>query len=413
MLLSLLKQSFSNQKRAMLLMIVSVAMGTAIAASLVTIALDIKGKVSKELRSFGANITLEPKVEGFADIAGQKRYLREEDVVKAKTIFWRHNILGVAPFLEERAEIKFRDKTREIQAVGTWFEKELPLPGEAGGFKAGINTVSPWWDVRGRYPEGDKVLLGISLADALGAGEGDGILMDGKAYDVSGILSTGGDEDNRVFMDLDALQALKGREEGISRVLVSALTTPMDEFAYKDPESMSPREYEKWYCTGYVTSIAKQLEEVFKGSKAKPIWQVAETEGRVLGRLTLLIYLLTAASLLAAALGVSTTMAASLLRRLDEIGLMKSIGADSVSISAIFLAEALIIGAVGGLAGYLFSIGVSKYIGYRVFDTAIAGRAMLFPIAILSALLISVLGSILPIRRALRVKPAIVLKGAE
>ncbi|NIM04381.1 MAG: FtsX-like permease family protein, partial [Armatimonadetes bacterium] len=136
-------------------------------------------------------------------------------------------------------------------------------------------------------------------------------------------------------------------------------------------------------------------------------------EGRVLGRLTLLIYLLTAASLLAAALGVSTTMAASLLRRLDEIGLMKSIGADSVSISAIFLAEALVIGAIGGLAGYLFSIGVSKYIGYRVFDTAIAGRAMLFPIAILSALLISVLGSILPIRRALRVKPAIVLKGAE
>jgi putative ABC transport system permease protein len=413
MLGSLLKQSFFNQKKAMTLMIVSVAMGTAITASLITISLDIKGKVSRELRSFGANITLEPRVEGIADLAGQKRYLSEDDIVKAKTIFWRHNILGVAPFLEEKAEVGFRDRKRETVAVGTWFEKDLPLPGEAQTFKAGVKTVSPWWDVRGKYPEGDRVVLGISLAGALGAREGDQILIDGKPYTVAGTLSTGGKEDERVFMGLDSLQALKGLDGDISRVLVSALTTPMDDFAYKDPESMSPKEYEKWYCTGYVTSIANQLEEVFKGSVAKPIWQVAETEGRVLGRMTLLIYLLTAAALLAASLGVSTTMAASLLRRLDEIGLMKSIGADSVSISAIFLAEALIIGAVGGIAGYLLSIGVSKYIGYKVFDTAIAGRFMLFPIAIGSALLISVLGSLAPIRRALKVKPAVVLKGAE
>jgi putative ABC transport system permease protein len=413
MLSSLLKQSFFNQKKAMSLMIVSVAMGTAITASLITIAFDIKGKVSRELRSFGANITLEPKIEGFADIAGQKRYLREQDVVKAKTIFWRHNILGVVPFLEEKTKLSLGEEEREVLAVGTWFEKELPLPGEAAGFKAGVDTVSPWWEVKGSHPSGKTVLLGVSLAGALGARAGDEVLIDGTGYIVSGTLSTGGKEDNQLFMDLASLQELKGREGNVSRVLVSALTTPMDEFAYKDPDTMSSKEYEKWYCTGYVTSIAKQLEEVFKGSRAKPIWQVAETEGKVLGRLTLLIYLLTAAALIASSLGVSTTMAASLLRRLDEIGLMKSIGADTMGISAIFLTEALIIGAVGGLAGYLMSIGVSQFIGYRVFDTAITERALLLPVALISATGISVLGSLAPIRRALKVKPAIVLKGAE
>jgi len=187
----------------------------------------------------------------------------------------------------------------------------------------------------------------------------------------------------------------------------------MDEFAYKDPEAMSRKEYEKWYCTGYVTSIAKQLEEVFAGGRARPVWQVAQTEGRVLDRLTFLIYLLTAAALLASSLGMSTTMAASLLRRLEEIGLMKSLGADSLRVSLIFLAEASIIGIAGGLIGYLVSLIAARYIGLEVFGTALSGRKVLLPVAIGSALLIAALGSLLPIRRALRVRPAVVLKEAN
>jgi putative ABC transport system permease protein len=413
MLFGLLKQSFTNQKRAMALMIVSVAIGTAISASLVPISLDIKGKVSKELRSFGANIVVEPSVEGLADLTGQKRYLSEDDLIKAKTIFWRHNIIGLAPFLESETEVVHGETKRRAVSVGAWFEKELPLPGETAKFRAGVNTVSPWWEVRGEQPRGRDVLLGVSLAGELGASEGDKIAINGRKYLVSGTLSTGGDEDMRVFMDLHEMQLLLGRRGAVSRVLVSALTTPMDDFAYKDPDTMTRAEYEKWYCTGYVTSIAKQLEEVFGGSRAKPIWQVAETEGNVLERLSVLVYLLTASSLVAAALGMSTTMAASVLRRLEEIGLMKAMGADSTRIIFIFLSEAFIIGVAGGLLGYLSSLGFSYYIGLKVFSIAIAERGLLLPVALLSALIIAALGSLLPIRRALRVKPAVVLKGVQ
>jgi putative ABC transport system permease protein len=412
MLLTLLKQSFVNQKRAMSLMIISVAMGTAVSASLITVALDIQGKVSRELRSFGANIMVEPRIEGIADLAGQRRYLREEDVVKAKTIFWRHNIIGVSPFLEEKSELRYQGAKIPVLAVGAWFRKELPLPGEAAPFPAGIETVSPWWEVEGDGP-GGGVLLGVSLASEVGAGRGDTVMVDGRPFVVSGTLSTGGKEDWQLFMDLEVLQELKGSEGRISRVMVSALTTPMDDFAYKDPETMTKAEYEKWYCTGYVTSIAKQLEEVFRDSRVKPVWQVAETEGQVLGRLTILVYLLTAATLLASALGMSTTMAASLLRRVEEIGLMKSLGADSLRVILIFLSEALVIGAVGGIVGFALSTAVSHYIGVKVFEATILRRELLLPIALLSAFTISSLGSFLPIRRALRVKPAVVLKEAH
>jgi putative ABC transport system permease protein len=322
--------------------------------------------------------------------------------------------MGLAPFLEEPGmALSHGGVQKDVTASGVWFDHDLPMPGEKMAFRVGITVVSPWWQLMGSPPGPGDAVLGVELASELKAGRGDTVTLGGRPYTVTGTLSTGGREDSQVFLDLHELQALIGRPGAITRVQVSALTTPMDEFAYKDPEAMSTAEYEKWYCTAYVTSIAEQLEEVFRGSTARPIWQVAQTEGHVLGRLSILIYTLTAASLIAAALGMSTTMAASLLRRLDEIGLMKSLGADSLHVVSIFLSEAFIIAMVGGLTGYGVSYVVARYIGLQVFGTEISGGGILFPIALLSALIISVLGSLLPIRRALRVKPAVVLKEAR
>lgn len=414
MLISLVKRSFLNRKKAFFFMIASVSVGTAMAASLITISFEINGRISKELRAFGANILIEPRVEGLAHISGQKRYLRQEDIVKAKTIFWRHNIVGIAPFLEAAAEIRANGRADTIDVVGAWYEKELPLPGKAEKFTAGVKTVSPWWNVDGTWPDSrEKIAMGTSLAGRLGVGNGDRIFLDGKEFVVSALLETGGEEDQQIFMEIESLQDFRGMKGKISKVFVSALTTPMDEFAYKDPETMSRPEYEKWYCTGYVTSIAKQLEEVFQGSRAKPVWQVAETEGKILTRLTWLIYILCFIAILASSLGVSTTMIMSLMRRTEEIGLMKAIGADSIRIAVIFVSEGIVIGIIGGLAGYLLSLGVVQYVGAKVFSAAMEQRAILMLIAVGSALLISVAGSILPVRRALGIKPAVVLKGAE
>lgn len=412
MLFRIVKQSFMRQKKAMALMVISVSMGTAIAASLASLSLDIGGKVSRELRSFGANINIVPMVDGLALQAGQRRYLREGDIAKAKTIFWRHNILGISPVLKARAGLTHGAETVQVPVFGAWLQKDLPMPGEEDAtFMAGVLTVSPWWKVTGSAPDESSVMLGTTLSKRLGLGPGAEVEIDGKKFKVSGVIDSGDSVDSGVFMDLGVLQRMKGLEGRISKVLVSALTTPMDEFAYTDPKKMSTAEYEKWYCTGYVTSIAKQLEEVFKGSRAKPIWHIAETEGKVLKRMSLLIYMLSAAALLAAAFGVSTTMVAGLLRRVREIGLMKTIGADSVDIGVVFLTEALLIGAVGGALGYVISLFVSHFIGTEVFGSALTDRGILLPASVLSALVIAALGSLLPIKRALAVRPVVVLKG--
>jgi len=414
MLARLLKKSFMNQRKAMTIMVVAVAFGTAVAASLLTVSSEISSKVAIELRAFGANILVEPKVEGLAGLSGQARFLDESDLKKIKTIFWRHNILGFVPFLDSRQMVDFSGGERSVRIVGTWYERKLQLPGEDAGFVAGVATVSPWWDIRGEWPrDNESVAVGFSLADEFGLKPGDPVKIGGRAFTVTGIVTTGGREDEQIFMDLSALQDLTGAEGKVSRVLVSALTTPMDEFAYKNPSTMTRTEYEKWYCTGYVTSIAKQVEEVMVGSRAKPIWQVAETEGKVLEKLRAAIYLLSFISLLASAIGVGTTMVTSLLRRVHEIGLMKALGADSMAIITLFLSEAVLIGCAGGGIGLAASFWISKQVGLLVFGTELNQKALLFPLSIGVALTIAVLGSLLPIVRALRIKPAVVLKGTE
>ncbi len=410
MLLILLRQSFTKQRKAMGLMFISIAMGTAVSASLVAISLDIQGKVSNELRSFGANITIVPKVEGMAGLVGQKRFLKEADIPKAKTIFWRHNVLGVTPFLEHEANIDHAGRSFRQKVMGVWFAHEIILPGEPAPFDASVTSVMPWWQIDGRAPIAREVLIGVSLAKRLALKAGDTISLMGQSYTVSGTISTGSTEDNMVIMDMNELQLVTNNEGAVSRVMVSALTTPMDDFAYKDPDTMSKLEYEKWYCTGYVTSISKQLEEVFTGSRAKPIWRVAEAEGSVLKRLTVLIYLLTLVALVAAALGMSTTLAASILKRLDEVALMKAVGADRMGIGTIFFAEILVLAVAGGVVGYLLSLGAVYYIGVKVFGVALAQQGILFPVSLISAFVISALGSWLPIQSALKVKPAVVLK---
>jgi putative ABC transport system permease protein len=272
----------------------------------------------------------------------------------------------------------------------------------------------PWWSLDGQWPQAEnEILAGTGIAERKGLKPGKQVSIMGRSFIITGILITGAREDDMLVGELAVVQRLADLPGKVSKVFVSALTTPMDDFAYKDPLAMTRKEYEKWYCTGYVTSISKQLEEVFAGSSARPIWPVAETEGRVLNRLELLIVLLTAISLLAAALGISTTMIMSLLKRTEEVALMKGLGANAFQTVTIFLTEALLVGLAGGVAGYLLSLGISSYLGQQVFGTALEQKGILLPISIGVSEIISAMGAYLPIRRALRIRPAIVLKGGQ
>jgi putative ABC transport system permease protein len=408
-LFRILKNSFLKRPKAVFLVFLSIAMGAAVATAFLGIAGEISHKMALELRSYGANILLEPSaIEGGG-------FLREDDLPKIKTVFWKYNITGFTPYLFGVAEFSAGDKKERGVVTGTWFTKQLEIPGEDASIQ-GIKGIAPWWDVQGRWPEdADEAIVGAALAKRLKIAPGGEVntIVRGRnqAFRIVGVVTTGGYEEEQLFAPLVTVQSLLQQQDKVSRVLVSALTVPMDDFGKKDPASMTKEEYEKWYCTAYVTSVAKNVEEVMAGSRAKPIWQIASAEGSLLKKLNSVMLLLTILALVASATAVSTSLMASMAERSPEIALMKAVGADRLQISAIFVGETLIISIAGGVIGYLLGDQLAGIISRTVFSSSIVSPLWLFPTAIISAFVVALAGSIAPLRRALLIEPVRVLKG--
>lgn len=409
MLLTMLRRSVRRRPRSLLLILMSVILGSTVATAFLGISGDLSRKMALELRSYGANIL----VESLA--AEQGGNLNEADLAKIKTVFWRHNITGFAPYLFGVAELSAGRKRETAVVTGTWFARPLEVEGEEPTTQ-GIKVIAPWWDLSGRWPEAvDEAVVGAALARRLGIGLGSEIVARARekaqVFRVAGIVTTGGYEEEQLFASLVTVQGLLRKPGKISRVMVSALTVPMDEFGRKDPALMGKDEYEKWYCTAYVTSVARNIQEVMAGSRAKPIWQIASAEGALLQKLTGVMMLLTLLALAASATAVSTSLMASMAERSPEIALMKTVGADRFQIGAIFMGETLLISVAGGLIGYLLGDLLGEVISRTVFDSTVKSPLWLFPTAILSAFVVAVAGSVAPLRRALLIEPVRVLKG--
>jgi putative ABC transport system permease protein len=418
-----------RQKGKMLMVAFTIALGASLATAMLNVMLDVGDKVNQELKTYGANINVLPRGASLLDdLYGVRegsgvsdRYLSEDELGNIKTIFWAFNIVDFTPYLISGAEIRGQGgAVQTVRLAGTWFNHHLELPtGEA--LDTGMRNMKRWWDVRGRWlsdADSDAAMVGETAAKRLGL-ELDDVFTTfagGRARDfrVRGIFNAGGDEDDTIFVPLAAAQELTDRPGRVSRVEVSALTTPDNELsrrAAQDPKSLSIKEWETWYCTAYVSAICYQIDEVIAGAVSKPIRQVAESEGAILEKTQLLMLLITVLSLAGSALGISNLVTASVMERSGEIGLLKAVGAQDVSVSVLVLTTVLITGIVGGAAGYFAGLGFAQIIGRTVFNASIDIKPMVIPIVAVLVFFVTMAGSIPSIRLLLSLRPAEVLHG--
>jgi len=424
MILRILRGSFGRQLRRKAVAFTAVALGTAAASALLQISLGVGDQVNRELKAFGANLVVTPAGAGRTlEVAGTDvsalrtpAYLAESDIGRAKENFWVNNVLALAPMLD--TEITAAGRTVTLR--GTWFERSERL-GDGREYPAGVRAIFPFWNVEGRWPReraDDEALAGTSLARALGLHPGDRLTA-GQGnrlheFSVVGILSTGSEEDGMLLAPLAAAQQLAGLEGRVSRILVSALTTPEDAVFGRlglDPAKFSPQEFEQWSCTPFASSIAYEIARHVPRSEVRAIRRVAESEGRILGRIGGLMALIAAMAALAAALTVTSSLMTGVLERKAEIGLLKAMGATNGIVIGLFLLEAALLGAGGGIAGALLGAGLAHLISLTVFGAAVALSPLAFPLAILAAVAITLAGCALPARRIVAFRPYQVLHG--
>ena len=265
-------------------------------------------------------------------------------------------------------------------------------------FRTGIRSINPWWDVQGNWIENQSdnasSLVGVTAAEKLGLGIGSTFTVKYENSTkpvqlmVAGIVNTGGPEDKQIFVNLQVAQDLTGRPGVANIVQVSALciTCPLE-------------------------VIAAEIEEKIPYIQTKSIKQRTEVEMSILRKFEGIMMLVTIVALVASALGVTTTMTTSVMERRKEIGLMKSIGAENRKIASLFLSEAAVIGVIGGILGYAVGLVLAQFIGKGVFGAVIPPMFVVIPVAMGVSVGVSLLASALPVRRATKIEPAVVLRG--
>ena len=282
MILRFVQESIRRAPRRKALIIAAIAMGSAVATAMLGVMLDIGDKINRELRQVGANIVVTSQaaaltggVGSFSGRAtGTASYIPEAEVPNVKKIFWGLNILGFSPSLSAQ--------DGGLPVEGVWFSHTYTAP-DGSSQATGITKVNPAWRLRaGHWPVGARndCAVGLAAAHRHGWKAGSEITVLGAPFTVAGIFETGDEAEDRVLLPLERVQELTQRPGLVDRIDVAALTKPEDDFARKDPKTMTTKERERWSCSNYAISLADEIQQALPGTIARPVRRVADSEGQ-------------------------------------------------------------------------------------------------------------------------------------
>lgn len=351
----------------------SIMIGAAIITALASLYFDISAKMSRELRAYGANFFVGPKV------ASGSRTVAEGTIAAAVRMVSADKLIGASPYIYGVVRLDLGNAVL------------------AGVDFAGLRKLSPYWQVEGKWITVDfddaSCMIGKTLARNMELKVGDSVNVIKnetgfhKSLTIKGIAETGQAEDEQIFVNLPLAGRILGQEGNLNHALLSIVTEGTD-----------------------IDGLAARLEGRFPGLEAKPIRKISYSDGRILDKIKGLMAIIAVIILTVTTLCVMTTLIAIVSERTREIGLMKAIGADDRDIVRQFLAESLTIGVAGVAAGLVAGFILAQILGQAVFGSFISCRMIVLPVTLIPSLAAALLASAIPVRMAVRVVPAQVLK---
>lgn len=297
--------------------------------------------------------------------------LSESEVTeRAAGIELRERISVIAPKLVSMA----RTNGTTVGVVGVRWDKEQVLKG--------------YWAVNGSFPDQDNaVLVGAKAADRLGLKPNSTLELNGTPVTVSGVLMpTGSDDDSVIFAGMDFAQTLFGTPDRVNFVEVAAL------------------------CAGCpIEDIVNQLRTALPGTDIQALQSIVKQRMYSVNFVKELILTVSLIILFIACCMVGVTMLSSVNERIKEIGLMRSLGFSRKSVFSIFCFEAMLIGVIAGLVGYVSGFWLSQNV-LATLDIA-DGATIAFSltdlgITCLFIVAVSVLAAFFPAWKASTIEPS-------
>ncbi len=138
--------------------------------------------------------------------------------------------------------------------------------------------------------------------------------------------------------------------------------------------------------------------------------QMLDVMGSILNIITFAVGAIGSISLLVGGIGIITIMTISVAERTSEIGLLRALGAEHNQIMLLFLGEAVVLSAVGGLAGLLGATTILLLVQLFLPDLPVHTPWNYILLAESSAVFIGLLTGVLPARRAAKMDPVEALR---
>jgi putative ABC transport system permease protein len=375
----LLVRLLRGSRGRLIVALVALISGATVISALLNLDLDIERKLAQEFSTLGANVVIAPGQTMQTKDAGTAApsLMDQAIVLSALKQVGSADVVAAAPYLY----IVARSAGTPVVIAGTWLD-ETP-------------KLDPTWKLDGEWiasrEDQTQCLVGRNVAKQFHLKQGSEISLEyqrrSAKLDVAAVVDAGGTADSQVFVNLPVAQNLAtlGGEIALVQLSVTGNAAAVGDFAAR-------------------------LAQAVPQFQVRPIRQVTEAEGDLLGRIRLLIVSMALLILALTALCVLATMAALAMERRMDVGLMKALGGSISRVVGLFLAEVGVLGAAGGLIGCIAGLALSRWMGERVFGAAIAARWEIFPLTIALMILVALAGAF-PLRLLGRVKPAVILRG--
>jgi putative ABC transport system permease protein len=356
----LFRAAILRRGRAATALMAVVVAATATTAML-NLFVDVQSKLRKEFRNYGANVVL---------VAREGRSIPQDALAKTESVLGGRGI--AVPF----AYVVARTSNAEPVVVsGTELDQ--------------VRKLNSWWSVTAWPKQPHEALLGVRAAAAVSPqGKPFNLYFHGRPIFLtpSGTVRTGAGEDSRIYLSLRDFETWTGLLPSTIEIAVSG----------------SSQE---------VNATIQKLQQAVPEVEVRPVRQIMEAEGRVLGKTRATLLAASVLIIVTAALCVLATLTGWVLDRRRDFAIMKALGASQRFIGGFLAAEAAALGAVGALIGFGLGVGIAAWIAQANFGVPAVPRLEVFPVVLIGCIIVALMSAIVPISLLRQVQPAMILKG--
>jgi len=381
-------QSVAAHRMRSVLTALGIGIGVTAVVLLTSIGEGLNTYIVTQFTQFGTTtLAVQPgKSSTFGIAPGVLNSTRPLSLDDATAIERAPHVLHSVPMVTGSASVEAngRERSVTVYAVGPAFNQAFKFNVSSGSFLPpdALDRARPV-----------AVLGATAFRELFGSGNalGERIRVGGARYRVIGVMESKGD---MVGVDLDDtvyIPAARGLElfnrRGLLEIdVLYAEDAPVEEVVEGIRRILLARHGGEDF-----TIVTQQ--------------QMLDVLGSIIGVLTLGVAALGGISLLVGGVGIFTIMTIAVRERTQEIGLLRAIGARRSRIAQLFVGEAMLLSAIGGVGGLVLGIGIVVLTHFALPSMPATISPLYVVLALVIAMTIGLVAGVLPARAAARLEP--------